>query len=293
MPKLDVETRQKTSKLKALASPGLGIRWTIGDVSEHGFVALRLSILGAFRLFGPAAAYRVYVNSIPLDRARRLTGEVPKEVEWRDSGSQLPAFLRERLDHQMAEGVAWKFSPLQAFPERFELALDNDCILWELPAGLREWLADPQQKRCLIAADVKPCFGRFAHLAGNKPRNSGIRGVPPSFDLEASLRRILREFPEDLDSELDEQGLQVAAVSSEREPLVVQVDEVSICSPFPPHLAGLGSCGVHFVGLNAKSLGWKYYDRPGEELLREHFFGHLPKVQEAVEKGARNGLERR
>jgi hypothetical protein len=35
-------------------APGstLGIRWTLGDVSAEGFDALRLSILGAHRIFG-------------------------------------------------------------------------------------------------------------------------------------------------------------------------------------------------------------------------------------------------
>ena len=31
----------------------LGVRWTTGDASARGFEALRLSLWGAFRLFGP------------------------------------------------------------------------------------------------------------------------------------------------------------------------------------------------------------------------------------------------
>jgi hypothetical protein len=33
----------------------LAIRWTIGDVSPLGFVALRLAIYGAHRMFGDGA----------------------------------------------------------------------------------------------------------------------------------------------------------------------------------------------------------------------------------------------
>ena len=72
-------------------------------------------------------------------------------------------------------------------------------------------------------------------------------------------------------SELDEQGLQVAALSRESAPLIVRLDEVSICSPFPPHLPSAGSCGAHFVGLNAHTLPWRYYDRPAIDCLREHW----------------------
>lgn len=37
----------------------VGVRWTIGDVSDEGFEALRLSVWGAFRLFGEDAVYAV------------------------------------------------------------------------------------------------------------------------------------------------------------------------------------------------------------------------------------------
>ncbi len=36
--------------------------------------------------------------------------------------------------------MGWKLVPLRLFPDAYELALDNDCILWEMPEGLRRWL---------------------------------------------------------------------------------------------------------------------------------------------------------
>lgn len=257
----------------------------MGNVSEHGYRALRLSILGAHRLFGSDASYVVCLNSVPVDYARSLTGPLPDDVMWRDSTDALPPLLRKHLTSEMAEGAAWKLAPLRVFPDRFELSLDNDCILWDLPEALRLWLEDPGQEHCVLAEDVRPCFGRFARLAGSAPRNAGIRGLPPHFDLESALLDILSTQSEPLVSELDEQGLQVAAVSRKHPPLVVTTKEVSICSPFPPHLPDLGTCGVHFVGLNARSVGWKHEGRPGEEWLREHFEGLEPRVEELV--GAR------
>ncbi len=263
------------------ACPRLGVRWTIGDVSAQGFEALRLSVWGARKVFGPEAALMVCVNSIPVDQARKLTGPVPAELKWRQATpAELPAFLQPHLDGGMAEGVGWKFAPLQIFPDHFELALDNDCILWELPSAIRAWLGKPG--RCLLAEDVRTCLGQFAKFCGPEPRNSGIRGLPPGFDLEQAFRRILREHAVTLVSELDEQGLQTAAVSLDGAPLVVALEEVAICSPFPPHLPHLGRCGAHFVGLNAKQLPWSLEGRPAVDYIREHWQRHRPELYRKV-----------
>lgn len=87
----------------------VGVRWTIGQVSRQGFETLRLSIWGAWKVFGPDARYAVCVNSVPLDAARDRTGDVPAEVAWHDVTDRMPAFLRAHLDGAMAEGVGWKF----------------------------------------------------------------------------------------------------------------------------------------------------------------------------------------
>ncbi len=230
----------------------LGIRWTIGAVSDRGFEALQLSIWGAWRLFGPGARYTVCVNSLPLKTVRQRVGTVPENVSWLMSDGRLPPFLSAHLDGGLAEGVAWKFAPLRLFPDRYELSLDNDCILWDMPEAIGAWLSGEDGRACILAEDVAPAFGQFAPLCGAAPRNTGIRGLPPFFDLGTALRKTLAACPARLVSELDEQGLQVAALSRARPPLVVTLGEVAICSPFPPHMQGLGSCGAHFVGLNMR-----------------------------------------
>jgi hypothetical protein len=258
-----------------------GVRWTIGDVSPRGFEALRLSIHGAVRLFGQAARYVVYVNSMELSAARALTGPVPDAVEWREAPREPPAVLREHLDAGMAEGVAWKFAPLTAFADRRELALDNDVILWEAPRALSAWLDGPPDGR-LVAEDVAAGHGAFADLCGAEPRNSGIRGTPAGYDLAAALGEVLRRRPVRLGSELDEQGLQVAALSLEGPPFVVRTEDVSICSPFWPHQPELGRCGAHFVGLNAREIPWRYYERPATEVRIEHWERRRPELYARV-----------
>jgi hypothetical protein len=250
----------------------LGIRWTIGDVSREGFEALRLSVWGAWKLFGILADYVICVNSVPLQLAQRNAGELPAQVVWHAvSAADLPQLFQGYLGSGMAEGVAWKFAPLRIFPNRFELALDNDCILWAIPGSMRIWLEANAASLCLTAEDVRSCFGVYTRFCGAAPRNLGIRGLPPYFDLAAALETMLREIPVQLNSELDEQGLQLAALSLSAKPLAVSVDDVAICSPFPPHLPHLGRCGAHFVGLNSHRLPWSLEGREASELTRENW----------------------
>ena len=268
------------------AGRSVGIRWTMGDVSERGFEALRLSIWGARKIFGADAAYAVCVNTVPLQQARARTGALPAGVEWHDATQDLPGFLAGLFGRDMAEGVGWKLAPLRFFPDRYELSLDNDCILWELPPSLQAWLAaagdDPPP--CLMAQDVRASYGQFADLCPPEPRNAGIRGLAPHFDLEAALRAVIAArrqqlgAPPAFTSELDEQGLQVAALGLARAMHAVTLEEVTVCSPFHPHLPELGRCGAHFVGLNARHIAWDYYDRPADEWMTQHWARHRPEL---------------
>ncbi|UJR83242.1 hypothetical protein [Sandaracinus amylolyticus] len=261
----------------------LVLRWTIGNVSAHGYDVLRRSLHGALRVFGPDARYVVCVNTVPLSVARARAGAVPALVEWLDVSGMLDARLRPHLDAALTEGTSWKFAPVRLAPDAYELALDNDCVLWRMPDAIRTWLDDPRGESCVLAEDVTPAFGQFARECGTAPRNSGIRGLPPGLDLTAEMIRVLAARGMMLTSELDEQGLQVAAITSARETHVVSVDEVSICSPFPPHRPALGDCGAHFVGLNAHRLSWTLPDgRNACEETRAHFARLRPSLDRLV-----------
>lgn len=258
----------------------LGIRWTIGDVSDAGYETLRLSVWGAHNLFGRDSEYVICVNSVPLEIAKQRAPDLPDGVRWVDSNNLLPSFIKDRMDENMAEGVGWKLAPVRIFPSKFELALDNDCILWQIPDAFNQWF--DSLAGTVVAEDVKACFGQFEALCNPIAVNIGIRGLPPDYDYELHLRQILEERPVTMTSELDEQGLQTAAIERNSEPFIVGLDEVTICSPFPPHLDSVGSCGVHFVGLNAKSLPWEYEGRPAAEYIQENWLKMRPEVYAAV-----------
>ncbi len=146
----------------------------------------------------------------------------------------------------------------QIFTDPHEIALDNDCILWAIPTAMRSFL--DRQDATLLAEDRERCLGQFDDEALTGAINSGIRGLPPRFHSSRELAAALAEKerrigkPVLLRSELDEQGLQAAALHRAAACLVVSKEEVSICSPFWPRQTELGTCGAHFVGLNSSHI---------------------------------------
>jgi hypothetical protein len=268
----------------------LAIRWTVGDVSSRGFDALALSVQGALAIFGPETTYAISVNTVPVAHVQQRLGTLATRVVWHQSDGRLPAWLTDHyLDSSYADGVAWKFAPVRLFPDRHELALDNDVVLWDVPPSIAAWLADADAT--LVAEDVHPAFGVFAPQCPSAGRNSGIRGLPPGYELESALRTRLDNNPVRLTSELDEQGLQVAVLTSGKHH-VTTLDEVTICSPIPPHLPHFGPCGAHFVGLNAKRLPWEWNGKSGERYIQEHWDLNLPDLRGRVAAAVQLGRTR-
>ena len=215
------------------------VRWTVGDVSVAGFEALRLSTHGARRIFGPAAHYVVCVNTVPLDRARALTGPVPPEIEWLDATDALSPLIAEHSDASRAGGVL-EIRARSAGPRPPGAAPGQR--LRPLVAAARIGRVAVGRRRSLSAGrgcghDAGTVSGTAAGAADR------IRGLPPGFDLEAAFADILRQTGITLRSELDEQGLVTLACSRPATPHVVGEGEVAICGPSPRtgrHSAGAG-----------------------------------------------------
>jgi hypothetical protein len=196
----------------------------------------------------------------------------------------LPERLRPHIDDGFAEGVACKLAPLRTYPERYELALDNDCILWDLPETMSHWLQS--ETGYLLAEDTDRYLGSFDCFCPPGNLNSGIRGLPPGKDLGPAIDAVMREAseangaPVQFTSETEEQGMQAAAICRMDPLFLVKTSEVSICSPFWPRSPELGVCGAHFVGMNSRHFPWNYYDRPADIWLDEHWRRHRPALYE-------------
>ncbi|HZY62968.1 MAG TPA: hypothetical protein VFE38_10605 [Edaphobacter sp.] len=254
----------------------LVLRWTIGKVRDRGFEMLRISIASAYKLFGPSAKYVICVNTVSLEEAQQRTGDLPVAVEWIViTHNDLPQVMHRYFDETVMEGMGWKLAPLRVCADSYELALDNDCILWGLPEGMDEWLRS--DSGCLFAEDVDRCLGSFDALCPPGKFNAGIRGLAPGVNLEDALAIVLRKVTMQqgyrfrLVSEIEEQGLQAALICRQRPLFLVRTDEVSLCSPFWPRSPKFGTHGAHFVGMNAQHIPWNYYDRPADLWLQEHW----------------------
>lgn len=277
----------------------IALRWNIGDVSLEGFEALRLSIWGAYKVFGPNAVYAVGVSSIPIATAKLRVGIVPDQVRFYDVTGDVPWSILDRLDPDSAERLAWKFAAPRMFPERHEIVFDNECILWTMPQALRGWL-ESSSTACLVAQDDRPRFGAFASDCGTEPIHAGLRGLPPGFDLVAALDAALASRPVVLISDLDEHGLHIAALSRNGRPRAIPLEEVSICSPFANGgangakggatggatggLSGskLGECGALFVDLNGCDHGPGIQDAPGPDGICEHWRSVRHEIYEKI-----------
>lgn len=271
-----------TTQSGAQYADRLAVRWTIGNVHARGYEMLRLSIACASHIFGPAAKYLVCVNGMSAMEAENRTGSLPAHVEWRTvTRDDMPSIFHEYFEESMIEGMGWKLVPLRTSPDRYELALDNDCILWDLPVAVHQWLESG--RGAMIAEDVERCLGSFESLCPPGAFNAGIRGLSPGADIGHALQSVLREVGQltggkRLVEEIEEQGLQAAALCRCDPLYFVRTDEVSICSPFWPRCPELGTCGAHFVGMNAHHIPWNYYDRPADTWLDDHWRRHRPEL---------------
>ena len=59
----------------------------------------------------------------------------------------------ELFGHRPSPGFAFDIE-LFHLAERYELSLDNDCILWDVPDAMRRWLADPSREVFAMVGDA-------------------------------------------------------------------------------------------------------------------------------------------
>lgn len=131
------------------------------------------------------------------------------------------------LDTRKCWGSLWKLCPPRLAPDRHEIILDNDLVLFRTFDTLNEFLT---HEIPLIASSHVRFFGRYETLFDPKVAlSSGFIGLPPNYDFGCRLHRSWLEHGEFPDlTYADEQGL-VAKTLSENEHLVASTKDVCEC----------------------------------------------------------------
>lgn len=215
------------------------VRWTIGDATPQGYECLAESIRRFTGLYDvqPLICHNCdvekldFLGAVPKFDQRTLSGVGPK-----------PA------------GVAWKLCPTRLAPERHELLIDSDIILERAVPEIDRFF---NNDCTLLLGATGRTYGRFErHVAPGMCINSGIYGMPPSFDLQRFVDfyagegwevNALGEHKENVT--FDEQGLVAFALLSYRESVIIPHTSVTDCSRYLDDSDGKAK-GFHFIGLN-------------------------------------------
>lgn len=167
-------------------------RWTVGNASKIGESILETSIFKAKRLFNKFNfLFIVCLNSenktiekiclrnrVELIRTDWFSFPLPIEI--------IPKEYDINAEHGVPrgrQGSFWKLCPPRIDINSYELICDNDLIIQKLPEELEEFLVS---NRNLILEENIFSFGKYFKFI-DKPYNSGLYGLCPSYDFEKLL----------------------------------------------------------------------------------------------------------
>lgn len=154
------------------------IRWTLGrtkarPLSLQAWDMLECSIKFAQKLF-PKAEFMVFHNNLTIMDQSNLNRIEELGVFHEDMTNKAPL-------GNLKKNSFWKYYPLRVDSNKYELLLDNDIVLWEVPNALQQWL--DSSNGLLINTDWNGAFyGDYEHLSPQTHFfNAGILGFPPEF----------------------------------------------------------------------------------------------------------------
>ncbi len=165
----------------AIRFDNLVIRWTFGETKERptslqAFDLLETSIRFANLLFPEAEkilviSHIIYPNSFEkIKEIARNTGTDLLEVPNTWDNNEKNSFL--------------KYIPARINPDKYELFLDADVILWKIPETLKQWIK--QSDAFLVNSDRNGnYYGVYQNVFPSDLKlNAGILGFPPGFQIE-------------------------------------------------------------------------------------------------------------
>lgn len=223
------------------------IRWTIGEVSDHGFACLKFSVKKVIEMYGRRNfEYFICHNGESESRLRPCVSGVGllRQEEFTDSLPTPPGG---------SFGVSWKLYPPRIDLDAYEIFMDNDVVLH------KKIDFEKYKDICFISEALKRSYGSFdGQIKGTLVMNSGLFGLPQGFDFSLALSNAIAKFDVKWDnSYFEEQGLVAYVISNEKH---VVLDKNDIIITWGNPSCFIGQYGTHFIGLNhGDSRYWKKY----------------------------------
>jgi hypothetical protein len=226
------------------------IRWTVGSVSDCGFDCLIKSVELMKGILGCTCEYAICYNNLTKNQMDSL----PKVDIVIDAESY--SFLYDTLKPETRYGTAWKLYPARIRKESHEIILDNDIVLYKLPKKIINFLSS--NDIVLTKSFIRSYYGVLEELVpDNFNINTGVLCLPPNYDFEKEIDYNIKKFKIKWEDHFSEQTL-IAHIMSKYKCELIDTSEIFVTA----EEFNLGSCGVHFVGLNkGKDEFWKKYLR--------------------------------
>lgn len=251
------------------------VRWTIGEtearsLSEQALDMLDLSIkfcqLKFDRIFERVKFFVCHNNlsKETLNRVKKITKN--NEVNLMDVNDELP----KRLKNNKVKNSWWKFAPPRVSPDSYEIIMDNDVLLWDVPDTLME--AHKEESILALTDGKGDYYGdytrRVKSIDPDLKLNAGLLGLPPefSFDLGSVDANSLNDFFH------SEQGFTALQFLSYQGPKTLislkEVPQLNVDKIKPTRLISEYK-GGHFCGCSYDHFDYweKLYHKP----LTEHY----------------------
>lgn len=208
------------------------VRWTVGDTNHLGYISLNKSIKLWKKIYGNKFDLVVCYNS---QNPPNVDIPVIKQSEFVHLSSIIP------------NGNSWKLIPPRLRPNGHEIFIDNDLIIYDKINTIEKFLISTNL--FFITEGLKRRFDDYdGFIHPNIKMNSGLFGMPPYFDLNNSIKKIIKTLPFNNKKQFNEQGL-ISSIVSNNPYELISMKEISVC--YGKHL-NRGTKGIHFVGINGK-----------------------------------------
>jgi hypothetical protein len=231
-----------TKKLKPV------VRWVVGACNPLGYDVLYESIINFKKIYKDKFLYCICYNS------RQIHNKLKKSFNCVDR-----VFNQRKLKNaltynpEIKKGPHWKLYPPRIFKNQHELILDNDIIVYEKIEQIEEFLSN--EDIFITTRAIRRSYNKKYdnHIKQGFNINTGLVGLPPNFDYEQEILKIMKNAKEEWSNHFDEQTL-VARILQNKKTIVIPFEILSSCCSLTRF--AIGKKGTHFIGANKGYDKW-------------------------------------